>query len=454
MKVNVAGAGAGKTTKMAKLITELEIPEGKVVFCIAFTNAAATNITEKVEKMLGVIPNNIRISTIHSFLYQELVYPYFFAIYKKHYERLSVIDLPPKPEYKRAKLSELEADNVLHFTMIPERAKWVVYQKSSDRKAEKEIRKKLLARFSDYCAAIFVDEAQDISQDVKIILEALEQSGVQIILYGDPKQDVKGLGMFREIIENTSSVNYIPECHRCPQKHLNLSNTLAPEAEKQHADEGNADGSINVVFESDVEDIYQFIEEGNYGLQYISMKRDRFATHEKRESGDRFETLRHEVHRAICDKWTGIKSELEINRAAFYLTEQMLAASDSGIAEPAIIAQWVNNGMFDCLTGKRYKQMESAIKAIDPVTPDIPVVSSIEIIKGREAERCLFILSPDLAPYLFRQKTEDNKTSHLLYVALTRSLDHMTIMIMREVEEIYTKDGILCFFQSVLQKQG
>ncbi len=202
MKVNVAGAGAGKTTKMAELITELEIPEGKVVFCIAFTNAAATNITEKVEKMLGVIPNNIRISTIHSFLYQELVYPYFFAIYKKHYERLSVIDLPPKPEYKRAKLSELEADNVLHFTMIPERAKWVVYQKSSDRKAEKEIRKKLLARFSDYCAAIFVDEAQDISQDVKIILEALEQFGVQIILYGDPKQDVKGLGMFREIIEN------------------------------------------------------------------------------------------------------------------------------------------------------------------------------------------------------------------------------------------------------------
>ena len=453
MKVNVAGAGAGKTTKMAELITGLEMSEGKIVFCIAFTNAAAKNITEKVEEKLGIIPDNIKISTIHSFLYQELVYPYYFALYKKHYERLSVIDLPPEPGYRRAKLSELENENILHYTMIPERAKWVAYQKSSDRKAEKEIRNKLLARFSGYCAAIFVDEAQDIGQDVRLILEALEQFGVDIILYGDPKQDVKGLGKFREIIENTPSVNYIPECHRCPNKHLRLSNTLASEAEQQQADEDNAIGSITIVFESDEKDIKQFIAAGNYGLKYISMKRDRFATHEKQKSGERFETLRHEVHRAMCDKWAGIKTELEIKRAAFYVTEQMLSAFDSGIKENTIIAQWVNRGIFDRLTGQRYAQMASAIKAIDTATSDIPVVSSIEIIKGREAKRCLFILSPDLAPYLFREKKEDNKTSHLLYVALTRSLDHLTILVMKEVEETYTKDRILCFFQSILQNE-
>ena len=285
MRVNVAGAGAGKTTKMAELITGLDMPVCKVVFCIAFTNAAATNITEKVEEKLGAVPDNMKISTIHSFLYQELIYPYYFSLYKNHYERLSVIDLPSDPRYKRAKLSELEAENVLHFTMIPERAKWVAYQKSSDSKAEKEIRKKILARFSDYCAAIFVDEAQDISQDVKLILEALEQSGVEIILYGDPKQDVKGLGKFQEIIEKAPYVNYISESHRCPRKHLELSNTLAREAEQQRADEDNAEGSIGIVFESDVQDIKQFLVEGNYGLKYISMKRDRFATHEKQESG-------------------------------------------------------------------------------------------------------------------------------------------------------------------------
>lgn len=135
------------------------------------------------------------------------------------------------------------------------------------------------------------------------------------------------------------------------------------------------------------------------------------------------------------------------------MTEQMLFAFDSGIKENTIITQWVNSGIFDRLTGQRYAQMASAIKAIDTATSDIPVVSSIEIIKGREAKRCLFILSPDLAPYLFREKKEDNKTSHLLYVALTRSLDHLTILVMREVEETYTKNRILCFFQSILQNE-
>lgn len=209
-----------------------------------------------------------------------------------------------------------------------------------------------------------------------------------------------------------------------------------------------------MVFESDVQDMKQFLEEGNYGLQYISMKRDRFATHEKQESGERFETLRHEVHRAICEKLTGKITGLQINRATFYVTEQMLSAFDNGSNESTIIAQWVNSGVFDRLTGQRYAQMASAIKATDTAISDIPVVSSIEIVKGREAERCLFILSPDLAPYLFRDKTEDNKTSHLLYVALTRSLDHLTILVMKEVEETYTRDKILCFFQSVLQDEG
>jgi hypothetical protein len=93
--------------------------------------------------------------------------------------------------------------------------------------------------------------------------------------------------------------------------------------------------------------------------------------------------------------------------------------------------------------------MAAAIKTIDTTTFDNPVVSSIEIIKGREAERCLFILSPDLAPYLFLEKVEDNKTKHLLYVALTRSLDHLTLLIMKEVEEQYTRDRILRYFQTV-----
>lgn len=130
----------------------------------------------------------------------------------------------------------------------------------------------------------------------------------------------------------------------------------------------------------------------------------------------------------------------------------MLLAFDEGNKENTIISQWVNSGIFDRLTEQRYAQMASAIKAVDKATSDIPVISSIEIIKGLEAEKCLFILSPDLAPYLFREKTSDNKTSHLLYVALTRSLDHLTIMIMREVEDMYTREKIVSFFKTILKE--
>lgn len=454
MKVNVAGAGAGKTTKMADLITEFCIPEGKLVFCIAFTNAAAANIENKVAEKLGMVPNNIKISTIHSFLYQELIAPFYYFLYGKQFEQLSVIELPNDQKYKRAKLSELENGNVLHYTMIPEKAKWVAYQKSGDVKAIKELRKKLLNHFAGYCAAIFVDEAQDISKDIKHILEALNQAGIDIVLYGDPKQDVKGLGCFKEIIDNSTDVRYIPDCFRCPQIHLNLSNTLAADTQQQVASEHNLAGSLDVVYESDIEDFKQFIVDGNYGLQYISMKRDRFETHEKQAKNKRFDTLYHEVYRAMMDKWDGVKSEMEIRRVAFYVTEQMLEAFDNGGNAAGIISEWVKANAFNTLPRQKYAQMVTTFQSESVVANDIPVVPSIESIKGLEAERCLFILTTDLAPYLFRKKTEDNKTSHLLYVALTRSLDCLTIFISKEVESLYTRSSIDLFFAPLTVKEA
>ena len=116
MIVNVAGAGAGKTTKMADVIMAHDIPDGKVVFCIAFTNAAADNIKEKVAEKMSGVPDNRKISTIHSFLYQELIEPYYYFLYGKHFGQLSTISLPPNNCYKSKKLSELEQEGTLHIT--------------------------------------------------------------------------------------------------------------------------------------------------------------------------------------------------------------------------------------------------------------------------------------------------------------------------------------------------
>lgn len=446
MIVNVAGAGAGKTTKMADIIMAHDIPDGKVVFCIAFTNAAADNIKEKVAEKVNGVPDNIKISTIHSFLYKELIEPYYCFLYGKHFGQLSTSSLPPSNCYRSKKLFELEQEGSLHITKIPEKAKWVVYQKSKDTKEVKSVRKKVLSYFNSYCSAIYVDEAQDISKDIYDVLSALERAGVEIILYGDPKQDVKGFGYFRQIIDKSSDVHYFSDCYRCPQIHLNLSNTLAQKDEKQVANCENAVGSLEIVFESDIDDVKEYIETENYGLCYISQKRGEFYTHSSETIDECFETLRHEVFRAMQEKWREETTEIEIERAAYFVAEKMLENYDQ-TGNPAVsILQWAKNNAFDRLSRQKYAQMASAFSMKKAEPTNVVIVKSIEIIKGLEASRCLFILTSDLAPYLFRTKTDDNKMSHLLYVALTRSKDHLTILISQDVESAFSRDYILAFF--------
>ena len=444
MQINVAGAGAGKTTKMADLIAAEQPIPGKIIFCVAFTNAAVQNIEEKVTAQCGRIPDHIKISTIHSFLYQEMIDPYYHFLFGRHFEKLSNIALPNDDSRKNSIISELRESNILHISKIPEYAKWVVFKKSDDRKPIKETRKKVLSIFSKYCAKIFVDEAQDIDKHMMPIFEALNDAGIEIVLYGDPKQDIRGRGYFQEMISSCKNVVYIPECYRCPQKHLDFSNLLACEEQRQIAADSNAEGSIEIIFESTIADIKSFIDKGHFGLCYISRKTDRYNTH--KVNNDRFDSLFYQVHELVFTKCQGDRSNLEISRAAYFATESILRYYDLKGDFVAPIKQWESRGLFGFLTKKQYGRIGESLKNVNRADITTPIISSIESIKGLEADRCLFILTSDLAPYLFNSKSKDNKMRHLLYVALTRSLNHLTILIANEVEEKYSKESIRDFF--------
>jgi len=452
MNINVAGAGAGKTTLMAELLIQHRIQEGKFVFCVAFTNAAVENISQKVIQKLGEVPKNIKISTIHSFLYQELIKPYYVFIYGKNYEELSGVALPEDPVQRRIKLRQLENENVLHFASIPEKAKWVAYQKSSDGKREKDIRRKVLSQFSTYCNAIYVDEAQDIDENMRHVIEALDKTGVAVFLYGDPKQDVRGFGQYGELIRQNPDVRYIKDCFRCPQRHLDISNMLAPVEERQHAASSNANGSIKVLYETDDEIQGNCFDSDEYGLKYISMKRGRFHTKKSQDNSVQFDGVYAEVFRAMKEKWIKEKNEIEVRRAAFYVTEQMICGYNNGEDVTQIINEWVNVKAFERLPGEKYARMAGALglKMEKDDEEGTIVINSIESVKGLEDDRCLFVLTTDLAPYLFRDKTADNKTSHLLYVALTRSRDELTIYVTKEVEDVYGRDRIDNLFGRVV----
>lgn len=66
----LAGAGSGKTkvltTKIAYLVEEKEVSPYHIL-AITFTNKAAKEMKERIEKLIGSIASNIQVSTFHSF---------------------------------------------------------------------------------------------------------------------------------------------------------------------------------------------------------------------------------------------------------------------------------------------------------------------------------------------------------------------------------------------------
>lgn len=311
------------------------------------------------------------------------------------------------------------------------------------------MRSRIRTRFAAYCYKVYVDEAQDIDENMRIVFEAMSDAGVEIEMFGDPKQDVKGHNCYRELISKSSDVRYIEKCHRCPQIHLLLSNLLAEDSEKQIADANNSKGSIQIFFESEIEEIAEHIEQKKYGLVYICRKNSRFDTHGSDKQDSRFVNLNEEIQEALLRKHNGHKTDVEIRRAAYFVAERIIHDFDSYGNPAKAINKWTHNGTFD-YDKKQYAKICKILKAVGAAEGKGIKVRSIESIKGLEDEKCLFILTNDLAPYLFGEKTTDNKTKHLLYVALTRSKDELAILVTREVETAYSKKFILSFVENVI----
>lgn len=443
MRIEVAGAGAGKTSNMASRLLAEELPDGKIIYCVAFTNTAVRHIEAKLVEMNGSAPLGIRISTIHSFLNTEIIQPYYHLLFGKRYDGISAIELSGDYKAQNAKISELDRSGLLHQTKIPERAKWVVDKKSNDKARIKTMRRKIISAFQSYCHMLVVDEAQDIDREVASVLRALDREGVTIELYGDPKQDIRGRGCFRQLIsEFPNDVTYRSDCYRCPKKHLLLSNRLASAEERQVADENTPEGSVNLYFESDFTDgLDTFIATGAYGLVYISKKNERFDTHGGATENRWFGNLCYELESGIRLKYGNYASELVIKRNAYYVASSASSLLNEGNSVNEIANLCVKRGAID-YGNKRYARIVEALEHMAPSHVSGIAVKSIEAIKGLEHNKCLFVLTTDLAPYLMGDKTEDNKTKHLLYVALTRSRKDLSILVTKEVENRYPRNRI------------
>lgn len=445
MEISVAGAGAGKTTTMAdRVVSASELTEAhQNIYCLAFTNNAVSRIEEKLLEYYDELPPNIKVSTLHSFLYQEIIKPYYFLLYRKQYEYVSSIDLPEKAAFKSKKISELDSKGIIHVSVIPQHAMWVVVKKTSDKKREKAIREKVLKTLVQYCGKIFIDEAQDIDNNILEVFRVFDTIGIPIELIGDPKQDLRGHGSFRSLVtEREADTTFLSVCHRCPQQHLKISNALIPDAEKQKSEK--IEGTVEIVFESNIQ-VPKFLKKSSFDLAYISERNERFETHANEKVTKSFETLMYEIG-GILGSREPLANKNVLASRAYYIAHRISRDIEAGLAPSAMIRTYLGR-----LDGLQYAKVISALQKSNERVNNIPIVSTIESIKGQEGNSCLFILTTDLAAYLFGEKTVENKTKNKLYVALTRSLNALTILVTQEVENKYGADYIQNHVSMLLQ---
>lgn len=446
MRIIIAGAGSGKTTSMASIIAESaknRLP-GKYYFCIAFTNNAVEHISSKLRELYhGEIPKYIKVMTIHSFLYQEVIKPYYYLLYGISYEKVSLKPLGNNAKYHAKEVSDLEKKGALHVSAITQRAMWVLKGKSTDKKAHKDKRKQIIDVFSNYCDHIFVDEAQDIDDSTKQILEALDDKGIDITAVGDPKQDLHGFGNLRLLSGNKDTkVEYINRCYRCPMKHLKISNTIVDDNEIQNSDIDG--GLIKIRFETDISDIGAYIKAEEFDLAYIVKRNSRFDTHVNKQEG-LFDGLYHLMLELIPRYFEG--SELVLRRYSYCAANCFIADTENGKDLSRIVKKIFKGN----IEKKEYAQIGSLINNVQSNNANV-LVSSIESIKGQEGDNCLFILSKDLASYLFLDKKDDNKMKAALYVALTRSRKDLTILLTTEAEEKYPKKFVKEYFSQMFEE--
>ena len=139
-------------------------------------------------------------------------------------------------------------------------------------------------------------------------------------------------------------------------------------------------------------------------------------------------------------------SQYQIAKTSYYLAYCMVKDIDGGLDPRNVIKRYFKGS----LDKQQYAKIISALQKPTQKTVAVPVVSTVEGIKGQDGNSCLFILTTDLAPYLFSEKTAENKTKNKLYVALTRSLDKLSILITLEVEKKYGRQYILDYFDNLL----
>lgn len=434
IEVQIAGAGAGKTYGLANtLIRHIEAcTSHKKTFALTYTNTATAKIEQEIIKQHGFMPPNLYIQTVHSFLLNEIIYPFSSFTLGDVYNDTSIMMLPP-PKYKNSLFARLRKINVIHTDNVYNIAKQIVDEAISkhNNKAKKDRVRRLLAILESCFDKIFIDEVQDLDGDALRFFEVLGSNDIDVYMIGDPKQAIKYPQAFDAFVKKVTLkeyVNILPinnQTRRVPTKILAVSNRFCYEDQQQ---ESLSEVVGELIYIESVDGRYDELLT-NYidtkQIVCIDEKNGRYTTSSKHKYAfprEIEEMIRESNHKK--DKTLFVKAAFA-DFMEHAINEDNKRAINKLITRHSLI-----------LSKQQFAQLHELCNSCTKNGVQFKV-QSIDSIKGLDAETCVIILSSNTLKYLtqngINKEKQFNKEWKRVYVALTRAKKRLVLALDHEL---------------------
>ena len=426
-QIQIAGAGAGKTYTLAEkiLVRHHKKDNDKIIYAISFTNYAKRNIEQRVAELNnGLMPSDICIETVHSFLLNEIIYPFSQYYFGKAFSKATSMKLPIEIKLQKYQLKRVNERGIIHNSQVFNKAKQMIVDGKGETKAKHRKKELIIEYLQASVDALFIDEAQDLDADALTLFGKLSES-IYTYIVGDPKQSIKYPKDFREfterIRENNSVFHMLPPntiTRRIPECHLRISNLFCP-ADEQQTTISDVKGEIYYLYSTD-EKFSKLYESFDFlkALMYIRQETDTFTTQDSKTDFSLEESVREKVLQKIDSKYD---CDAFVKAIEKYFINLTLKKGEKGAIQSFTKHFGItleNNEYAKLINDLKIENKEKKLK-----------VKSIDKIKGLENELCMFIMDNTMLEYLFGKKQETNKEMMRLYVALTRSKSDLILVI-------------------------
>ena len=426
-QIQIAGAGAGKTYTLAEkiLVRHHKKDNDKIIYAISFTNYAKRNIEQRVAELNnGLMPSDICIETVHSFLLNEIIYPFSQYYFGKAFSKATSMKLPIEIKLQKYQLKRVNERGIIHNSQVFNKAKQMIIDGKGETKAKHRKKELIIEYLQASVDALFIDEAQDLDADALTLFGKLSES-IYAYIVGDPKQSIKYPKDFREFTERIRENNSVfhmlsPNTitRRMPECHLRISNLFCPADERQTTI-SDAKGEIYYLYSTD-EKFSKLYESFDFlkALIYIRQETDTFTTQDSKSVFSLEETVREKLLEKINSDYD---SDAFVKSIEKYFINLTLKKGEKGAIQSFTKHFGItleNNEYAKLINDLKIENKEKKLK-----------VKSIDKIKGLENELCMFIMDNTMLEYLFGKKQETNKEMMRLYVALTRSKSDLILVI-------------------------